>query len=100
MRREDKASSDFYFLGNTSARNYCNRIVYVKIIASLRWVVFETQCSSCEYICKNKSIHNGVYYSQLVSRSFYLAYVTTCQHRCSNFSLAGEGKGPMSYAAV
>ena len=29
-----------YFLGNTSAKNYRNRIVYVKIIASRRWDVF------------------------------------------------------------
>jgi len=29
-----------YFLSNTSAKNYCNRIGYVKIIASRRWVVF------------------------------------------------------------
>jgi len=29
-----------YFLSNTSAKNYHNRIVYVKIIASQRWNVF------------------------------------------------------------
>jgi len=29
-----------YFLSNTSAKNYRNRIVCVKIIASLRWYVF------------------------------------------------------------
>ena len=29
-----------YFLSNTSAKNYRNRIVYVKIIASQRWDVF------------------------------------------------------------
>ena len=34
-----------YFLSNTSAKNYRNRIVYVKIIASQRWDVFETRCS-------------------------------------------------------
>ena len=28
------------FLSNTSAKNYCNRIVYVKIITSQRWDVF------------------------------------------------------------
>jgi len=45
-----------YFLSNTSAKNYRNRIVYVKVIASQRWdvfkhstvcnisVVFESQC--------------------------------------------------------
>jgi len=26
-----------YFISNTSAKNYCNRIVYVKTIASQRW---------------------------------------------------------------
>jgi len=35
-----------YFLSNTSAKNYHNRIVYVKIIASQRWDVFETQCTT------------------------------------------------------
>jgi len=35
-----------YFLSNTSAKNYHNGIVYVKIIASQRWDVFETLCSS------------------------------------------------------
>jgi len=33
-----------YFLSNTSAKNYHNRIVYVKIIASQRWTFFETRC--------------------------------------------------------
>jgi len=28
------------FLSNTSAKNYCNRIVFVKIIANQRWDVF------------------------------------------------------------
>jgi len=35
-----------YFLSNTSAKIYRNRIVYVKTIASQTWDVFETQCSS------------------------------------------------------
>ena len=34
-----------YFPSNTSAKNYGNQIVYVKIIASQRWDVFETQCT-------------------------------------------------------
>jgi len=34
-----------YVLSNTSAKNYCNRIVCVKIIASQRWDFFETRCS-------------------------------------------------------
>ena len=34
-----------YFLSNTSAKNYHNRIVCVKIIASQRWDVFKTQCT-------------------------------------------------------
>jgi len=34
------------FLSNTSAKNYRNRIVYVKAIASQRWDVFEKWCSS------------------------------------------------------
>jgi len=29
-----------YFLGNTCAKNYRNRTVYVKIIASQKWDVF------------------------------------------------------------
>jgi len=29
-----------YFLSNTSAKNYCNWILYVKIIASQRWDIF------------------------------------------------------------
>ena len=35
-----------YFLSNISAENYRNRIVivYVKIIASRKWDVFETRC--------------------------------------------------------
>ena len=33
-----------YFLSNTSAKNYCNRIVYVKTIATQMWDVFETRC--------------------------------------------------------
>jgi len=35
----------FYFLKNTSAKNYHNRVMYVKIIASQRWDFFETQCT-------------------------------------------------------
>ena len=34
-----------YFLSNTSAKNYRNRIMYVRIVASQRWYVFETQCT-------------------------------------------------------
>jgi len=37
-----------YFLGNICAKNYHNRTVYVKIIASQRWDVFETQCISSQ----------------------------------------------------
>jgi len=33
-----------YFFGNIFAKNCCSRTVYVKIIASQRWDVFETQC--------------------------------------------------------
>jgi len=40
MRWENKASSDSFFLSNISAKNYDNRMVYVKIIASQRWDVF------------------------------------------------------------
>ena len=36
-----------YFLSNISAKNYRNRIVYVKIIASQMWDVFEAQCTLC-----------------------------------------------------
>ena len=31
-----------YFLSNSSAKSYRSRVVYVKIIASQRWGVFET----------------------------------------------------------
>ena len=34
-----------YLLTNTSAKNYCNRIVYVMIIASQRWDIFLRQCT-------------------------------------------------------
>ena len=34
-----------YFLGNICAKNFRNRTVRVKIIASQRWDVFETRCS-------------------------------------------------------
>ena len=34
-----------YFLGNICAKNCRNRTVYVNIIASRRWVFFETQCT-------------------------------------------------------
>jgi len=40
-----------YFLSNISAKNYGNRIVYVKIIASQRWGVFETRCIQMPYNC-------------------------------------------------
>jgi len=43
VRWENKAPSDFLLSGcNTSAKNYRNRIAYVKTIASQRWDVFET----------------------------------------------------------
>jgi len=35
-----------YFLSNTSAKNYRNRIMYVKITASQRCDFFETQCGT------------------------------------------------------
>jgi len=34
------------FFSNTSAKNYCKWIVYVKVIENQRWDVFETQCRS------------------------------------------------------
>jgi len=47
-----KYDSTAYFLGNI-AKNRRNRAVYVKIIASQRWDVFETQCIVvCLYIQK------------------------------------------------
>ena len=42
--RKTKHHLIYYFLSNTSAKTYRSRIVYVKIIASRRWDVFETQC--------------------------------------------------------
>jgi len=41
-----------YFLSNTSAKNYCNWIMYVKIIASQRWDVFwgTVYCNLCNSI--------------------------------------------------
>jgi len=41
----------FYFLSNTSVKNYHNWIVYVKIIASQRWDVLETQWDVLETQC-------------------------------------------------
>jgi len=38
-----------YFPSNTSSQIYRNRIVYVKITASHRCGVFETQCSTCQH---------------------------------------------------
>jgi len=35
-----------YFLSNTSAKHYRNRVVCVKIMASQRRDVFETQCTT------------------------------------------------------
>ena len=44
-----------YFLSKTSAKNYRNRIVYVKIIACQRWDVFlETQCIVSVWTVKAK----------------------------------------------
>jgi len=46
LERQVGKESIVWFLGNTSVKNYRNRMVYVKIIASQRWDVFETQCIS------------------------------------------------------
>ena len=46
-----------YFMGNTCAKNYCNRTVYVKIIASQMWDVFETQCICISVICTHIDIY-------------------------------------------
>jgi len=35
-----------YFLSSTSAKNYRNRIVNVETVASQRWDVFETRCTT------------------------------------------------------
>jgi len=46
-----------YFLNNTSAKNYHNRVVYVKIIASQRWDVFlrhSVICTPSERAAKQK----------------------------------------------
>jgi len=39
VRWEKKHHTISYFLSNTSVKNYRNRIVYFKVIASHRWVV-------------------------------------------------------------
>jgi len=53
----------YYFLGNTSAKNYCSWIMYVKTIASQRWDIFWDTvyivtalvrylwCTYCIYTC-------------------------------------------------
>jgi len=41
-----------YFLSNIFAKNYCNQIVYVKIIASQGETFFETQCASYCRCCR------------------------------------------------
>lgn len=46
-----------YFLSITSSKNYCNWIVYVKIIVSRRWDDFFRQCISAE------SLHSVITYS-------------------------------------
>ena len=33
-----------YFIGNISTKKYQNPFMYVKVIASQRWDVFETRC--------------------------------------------------------
>ena len=44
-----------------SAKNYRNHVVYVKIIASQRWDVFETQCinvqSVAEVVIRRARVH-------------------------------------------
>ena len=56
-----------HFLSNTSAQNYRNRIVCVKIIASRKWDVFETQCvytvsqnTSHLWLCCNLDTHDPI----------------------------------------
>jgi len=56
VKWENKALLISYFLSNTSAKNYRNRIVDVKIIASRRWDVFETRCISALIILTVRSI--------------------------------------------
>jgi len=52
-----------YFLSNTSTKSYRNRIVYLKIIASRRWDVFELQCT----LCSSSEVFTS--YSSAASRS-------------------------------
>jgi len=77
--------------------------VYVKIIASLRWVVLRHSVVlvSSTYARKKVFIMAFIIHSSCLDRFiWHRAYVTTCPRSCSNFSLAGQGKGPMSYAAL
>ena len=49
-----------YFLGNICAKNYCNRAMSVKIIASQRWDVFsETQWHSDKHAFTVVPIHHS-----------------------------------------
>ena len=67
MRWENKASSDFFLFSNTSAKNYRNRIMYVKIIASQRWDFFETQCSFDHVCLYMPSVELAAVYTPLLS---------------------------------
>jgi len=58
-----------YFLSNTSAKNYRNRIVCVKITASQKWDVFETHSRS-----------TGTVHTSAKARLSWLS----CRGRCRN----------------
>ena len=45
-----------HFLSNTSAKNYRNRIVYVKIIASGRWDVFWDTVQVAWSVCRSVTV--------------------------------------------
>jgi len=63
MRWENKADS--YFMSNTSAKNYCNLEVYVKIIASQRLDIFLRHSVDIVMFTNRPNIDND---SKIVSR--------------------------------
>jgi len=55
-------------MSNTTAKNYCNRVVYVKIIASQRWDVFLRHSVDIVMFTNRPNIDND---SKIISRWKY-----------------------------
>jgi len=71
-----------YFLSNTSAKNYRNRIMCVKIIASQTWDIFETVYSHIEntYVHTNEPKHSetGRVRQNPIQRTVRSVHVCVC----------------------